>query len=222
MMISMIKKEIWATFGDIFSWPYAHIHGVYDSPLYPYEEVPVDSDTLDSVMQEFLDVCKSQWNSSYGAKLLGRLYARYWQQYVCIIHYPKISDAPSQDDYNNDWQIAVNHFVYKITNIFMMTKDRYITLLNIYKDELDNLLEGVKTTTHGTGQFNDTPQNVQNVAEAFGDGSHVSNITKSDAEAVSDVDTKINRIDEIQKKVRNIWKDWIDEFKPLFIARGNI
>lgn len=222
MMIPMIKKEIWATFGDLYTFRQLQTHENSWSPAEPYEEVYVDSTTLTDDMKLFLDTCQNQWTGTYAPKLLGRLYARFFKQYVCSVKWEKESDAPSVDDYQSDWNGHIRDLAYKMTNIFMMTKDRYETLLNIYKDELDNLLEGVKTTTHGTGQFNDTPQNVQNVAEAFGDGSHVSNITKSDAEAVSDVDTKINRIDEIQKKVRNIWKDWIDEFKPLFIARGNI
>ena len=145
--------------------------------------------------------------------LFQRLYAKYWKEYVFALE----EDSVAGTEYNN----AKNEFYTKVGTIIMATFERYNKLLDVYTSELSKLLDGVKSSTTGVGRFNDTPQNITD-GDEFGDNTHISNITKSTAEAVSDVDTKINRIDEIQRKLRNIWKDWVDEFDGLFIERGNI
>ena len=104
----------------------------------------------------------------------------------------------------------------------MSTYDRYNKLLDTYTSELSKLLDGVKTTTQGIGSFNDTPQNIQTSQDDYSGDSHISNISKSSAVATSDLDTKMGRIDEIQRKLRNIWKDWLEEFESLFLERGNV
>ena len=107
-------------------------------------------------------------------------------------------------------------------NIIMQTYDRYSKLLDVYTSELSKLLDGVKTTTNGIGIFNDTPQNIQTTEDDFTGDNHISNASKSSAVAESDVDTKMARIDEIQRKLRNIWKDWLDEFDGLFLESVNV
>lgn len=150
---------------------------------------------------------------AYIPDLFQKLYARYWKEYVFSLD----TDDKTSDEYAE----AKNEFYTNLGNIIIHTYDRYSFLLDTYTSELDNLLDGVRTITTGTGRFNDTPQDITN-GDEFGDNTHLSNITKSTAEAVSDLDTKMGRIDEIQRKLRNIWKDWLDEFEKAFIERGNI
>lgn len=150
--------------------------------------------------------------------LMQELYARYWTHMaVCV---------ESKDDVGlslySSHQNECDEFIAKIVMVIRQTYDRYSKLLAIYTSEKDKLLDGVKIKTTGTGQFNDTPQNVQSVAEAFGDNSHISNITKSDQESTSDVETKIRRIDEIDRLFKNIIRDWTNEFDGLFVESENV
>lgn len=146
--------------------------------------------------------------------LFQKLYARYWKEYVFALY--------TEDKTSDEYTEAKNELYTKIGTIIMSTYDRYNKLLDTYTSELSKLLDGVKTTTQGIGSFNDTPQNIQTSQDDYSGDSHISNISKSSAVATSDLDTKMGRIDEIQRKLRNIWKDWLDEFELLFLERGNI
>lgn len=154
----------------------------------------------------------------YLSDLTRELYARYWKHMAVGI------DSCSDDGLSlySEHQDECDEFISKVVMIIMQTYDRYSKLLAIYTSEKDKLLDGVKIKTTGTGQFNDTPQNVQSVAQAFGDNSHISNITKSDQESTSDVETKIRRIDEIDRMFRNIIRDWTNEFDGLFVESENV
>jgi len=150
--------------------------------------------------------------------LMQELYARYWTHMaVCV----ESKDDAGLSLYSSHQDIC-DEFITKVVMIIRQTYDRYSKLLAIYTSEKDKLLDGVKIKTTGTGQFNDTPQNVQSVAEAFGDNSHISNITKSDQESTSDVETKIRRIDEIDRMFRNVIRDWTNEFDGLFVESENV
>lgn len=151
---------------------------------------------------------------SYISDLFQRLYARFWKEYVFVLD----TDSVAGSEYNN----AKKEFYTKLGTIIMNTHDRYSKLLDTYTSELSKLLDGVQTTTQGIGSFNDTPQNIQTSQDDYSGDSHISNISKSSAVATSDLDTKMGRIDEIQRKLRNIWKDWLDEFETLFLERGNV
>ena len=150
----------------------------------------------------------------YIKDLFNLMYARFYDHYIFSTEHETIDEV--EDDHK------ITKFRTNLVSIILQTYDRYAKLLDLYTAEKNKLLDGVKTSTTGTGQFNDTPQNVQSVAEAFGDNSHVSNITKSTAVAESDVDTKINRLEEIARKFRNLLKEWTNEFESIFIEEGNI
>ena len=205
---SIFKVVNWYTFADLFN-----PNGV--------NQIPYEEDGFSSIV-DFLDICASMWFTNteqqvdadkLPLELFQMLYRRYWTHYVANIE----KENPTEDDVLS----IAREFVIRLTNIFVQTKDRYITLLNVYASEKNKLLDGIKTTTIGVGKFNDTPQNIID-GDEFGDNQHISNITKSTAEAISDADTKINRLDEITRKYRNIMMDWTNEFDGLFIESENV
>ena len=151
---------------------------------------------------------------NYISDLFQKLYGRYWKEYIFSLD----TDSVAGSEYND----AKKEFFTKLGTIITNTYDRYAKLLDTYTSELSKLLDGVKTTTQGIGSFNDTPQNIQTSQDDYSGDSHISNISKSSAVATSDLDTKMGRIDEIQRKLRNIWKDWLEEFESLFLERGNV
>lgn len=111
----------------------------------------------------------------------------------------------------------ISPFFNKLINTIERTKDYYLTLLNIYNNQKNNLLNQVKSISTNTTRFNDTPQN----GGEFEDDRHTSEFTKVNNSIESDVNTMMYRINEIQKLYRNVMKDWIDEFEKLFIERGD-
>lgn len=147
--------------------------------------------------------------------LLEQLYARFWKHCCFALH-----KEVALDDLMTEASDEITDVLGNIVMIILQTYDRYAKLLDIYASESSKLLDGIKTTTSGVGRFNDTPQNITD-GDEFGDNTHVSNITKSTAEAISDADTKMARIDEIDRRYRNILKDWTNEFEGLFIEGEN-
>lgn len=211
----LYSVKTWYQFGNIFR----DDHAPEDFCIYPYDS----SNESFAYIYAFLDLTASTWFSNtqeprtqedeISLDLFRMIYRRYWQHYVGSID----SEHPTEDE---EYEF-VDQFVFKLTNIYVQTKDRYMTLVKAYKSEQAKLLDGIKTTTIGVGKFNDTPQNIID-GDEFGDNQHISNITKSTAEAISDADTKINRLDEITRKYRNIMMDWTNEFDGLFIESENV
>lgn len=99
-------------------------------------------------------------------------------------------------------------------SILYRTYDKYKALIDIYDDELSNLMNDVKTTSEI--KFNDTPQNQFNSLNYnWADDAHLTNISRSST--TNELGTKMARITEIQNNLRNIYADWADEFRGLFI-----
>ena len=98
----------------------------------------------------------------------------------------------------------------KFSYVYNTTKDRYLTLIDIYTNQKANLLNKIESST--VQRYNDTPQN----GGDWSDDEHTSNITR--IENSNDFTPLMDRINEIQNKLRNIQKDWEDEFKGIFIT----
>ena len=151
-------------------------------------------------------------------KLLTEIYARYYDHYVFATE----EEILSGTNYTTEFETALSLFRTRFTSIFNQTYDRYMNLVKTYQSQLSKLLDSVKTKSTGVGKFSDTPQNAIVNGYEFGDNGHISNLTKSENETETEFDTKMGRIDEIQRKFRNILKDWSEEWNGLFIEDGNI
>ena len=208
----MFEKQYYYTFDEIVGFYYDPHTTQFGGP------VPYDDDQFIN-FNSFLDTTTGYWNkNNTRQELFIRLYRRFYNHYVYYMN--EVLTAEELAD-NDDWNSKMVEFRTNLANILENTADRYESLIGLYNSEKTKLLDGVKTITTGTGRFNDTPQDITN-GDEFGNNTHITNITKSTAEAVSDLDTKMGRIDEIQRKLRNLWKDWLDEFEVVFIERGNI
>ena len=204
----VFKKQTYWTFYDIMS-------NNGDNDAEPYVDVNFDYSTLEDVFGEsYADILCLQTETlkPHITDLLNLLYSRFYTHYVY---------GTDGDTRNDLYGRKFVDFKNKVLSIIIQTYDRYAKMLDLYDSEKTKLLDGVKTTTTGVGRFNDTPQNITDGSE-FGDNSHITNITKSTAEAESDVDTKMARLDEISRKYRNLLKDWTNEFDGLFIEERNI
>lgn len=154
----------------------------------------------------------------YLLELTRELYARY--------HTHMVFSDDSKEDYGlnlyQNLQDKCDEFIGKVVMIIVQTYDRYAEILKMYQDNKAQLLASVKISTNSAGMFNDTPQNIQDIEYEFGDVDHTSNITKSKQDVSSDVKPIIERIDDINRKYRNLIRDWTNEFEGLFLESENI
>ena len=96
-------------------------------------------------------------------------------------------------------------FVSKIKE----TYERYTTLISCYLEKKGDLLSKIATTSES--RVNDTPQN----GGAFEDDTYTSLYNKQNV--LSDRDSPMERLAQIDRDFKNIYKDWATELRDLFI-----
>ena len=109
---------------------------------------------------------------------------------------------------------AYKRFLLKLNNITQMTYDKYATRLDIFATAKANLMGQVKAGTIAKTSYNDTPQ--EESQSGFEDATHRTTFTKVDSQSLTDGATPIERIDEIDRKIKNIMLEWCEEFRSLF------
>ena len=109
---------------------------------------------------------------------------------------------------------AYKRFLLKLNNVTQMTYDKYATRLDIFATAKANLMGQVKAGTIAKTSYNDTPQ--EESQSGFEDATHRTTFTKVDSQSLTDGATPIERIDEIDRKIKNIMLEWCEEFRSLF------
>ena len=140
------------------------------------------------------------------SKLLNLIKLRFQNNYVVICE----NKIPNNIDlaYKND---EVLKFCEKFLEILFYSKDKYVNILNIYQDNINKLMNPLKSTHRGTGStsrhedydtdmtgknlFNDTPQTTDVVATIEGN-QYVSELSKSQAHTDNVGDISEDREDE--------------------------
>ena len=113
-----------------------------------------------------------------------------------------------------DEENEAKKFMLKLNNITQMTYDKYATRLDIFAAKKASLMGQVQAGTIAKTSYNDTPQNEN--SGGFEDATHRTTFTKVDSQSLTDGATPIERIDEIDRKIKNIMLEWCEEFKQLF------
>lgn len=134
------------------------------------------------------------------------------KKYIIVLENNKTDDASIQDAFN-DWLLSYNSLINK-------TASRYLTLINLLNEKESSLLAQIKTSSTGTSRYNDTPQS-SDFQEIEGTN-YASNITKTSGETTSDGGTIMARLEEVRQNLRNLYTDWAEEFRQLFIEERNI
>lgn len=137
--------------------------------------------------------------------LFNLLYKRYSDWY-CL----RLKGAFTTAEYSKAYQ----KFLLKLNNITQMTYDKYATRLDIFAAAKANLMGQVKAGTIAKTSYNDTPQ--EESQSGFEDATHRTTFTKVDSQSLTDGATPIERIDEIDRKIKNIMLEWCEEFRSLF------
>lgn len=109
-------------------------------------------------------------------------------------------------------------FIYHLTTMIEMTKERYITLLTSYTSAAAKLLAPLKTTIDSSNRFNDTPQNTGD----FSTDPFTTSINQISSTTEVETETIMSRLRELQRDYRNVLTDWSDEFAKIFIEEANV
>ena len=91
--------------------------------------------------------------------------------------------------------------------------EKYSMLIQNLDANKAKLLDDVKSSS--ISRFNDTPQN----SGDFSDDQHTSNITKT--ENSSNVGTMMQRLNEIEDNIKQLYIDWSNEFRKFIIWSAN-
>lgn len=118
---------------------------------------------------------------------------------------------------NDENKKLFENFLYKLINKIAFTQDRYLTLIKFYTQNKNDLLKQISTTSSRVSRFNDTPQD----EGVFSSDEHTTNLTEDNTTAITDKDSLIIRLAEIQNNFENLYKNWIEEFTSLFIEELN-
>ena len=86
-------------------------------------------------------------------------------------------------------------------------------LIQNFENNKQKLLDDVKSSS--VARFNDTPQN----SGDFSDDNHTSNITTTTSS--SNVGTMMQRLNEIEDNIKQLYIDWSNEFRKFIIWSVN-
>ncbi len=137
--------------------------------------------------------------------LFNLLYKRY-NDWYCVRIKGEVSPQAEEEYYKK--------FLLKLNNVTEMTYDKYATRLDIFAAKKATLMGQVQAGTIAKTSYNDTPQNES--SGGFEDATHRTTFTKVDSQSLTDGATPIERIDEIDRKIKNIMLEWCEEYKQLF------
>jgi len=105
----------------------------------------------------------------------------------------------------------------RVANIFDCTIPRYVPLLKKFKESSTNPLPKIKIETNDKRRFNDTPQSDDLNDGYYSDDSHATNVNASVSSTESDAMSLIEQLDKLFTNWRSIIKDWLNEFKGIFM-----
>lgn len=145
------------------------------------------------------------------------LYPRFFESVVAFYDLP-VWDEPATVQTYSDLTIPralYGTFWREMTNRLIETQSRYKKLLDLYASKENELLARVGSNTVVKNRFNDTPQNAS--PDFWNDDAHATTASLQEQNTVADSGTVIQRLEEIRLNLRNIYKDWADEFAPLFM-----
>ena len=101
----------------------------------------------------------------------------------------------------------------QIMSWWQSSSEKYVLLIKNLTNNKNKLLDDVKSSS--VARFNDTPQN----SGDFSDDQHTSTITKT--ENSSNVGTMMQRLNEIEDNIKQLYIDWSDEFRKFIIWSVN-
>lgn len=163
----------------------------------------------------FFPDTEGQYDPIYDFEFNRRIASELTNQYIIPRYYNwAIGYYDETKNIEQAERIVYKHFIYKWWMIMKSTFNKYAPLINLYRDKEASLLANIKQT--GISRYNDTPQN----GGDWSDDQHTTNI--STTETSTEGATTAVRLAEVRAMWENLYSEWANEFKGLFIWIGEI
>lgn len=107
-------------------------------------------------------------------------------------------------------------YKYWLSLFFTITQQttlKYSKLIDIYEDKKDKLMNPIKNSSESNSRFNDTPQD----EGVYDDLTHATTTNHQKIENETETATMIQRIAEIENKLKDYYTLWANEFDRLFM-----
>ena len=141
---------------------------------------------------------------------------KYYGEYCYLVEYNW------EDEIEPLTETQCKDLLRRFVNIFNLTLPRYLPLLKAYKDNSGDPLKKLSSESNGKTRFNDTPQDDSLNDGYYSDDDHATNVTASVSTTESDPAALYEQLDHLYKNWRSIARDWLDEFRGLFVEGVNL
>ena len=132
------------------------------------------------------------------------VWPRFYQEAIIYV------DSDESEDFTEKFARTK---VGQIMSWWISSSEKYSLLIQNLTANKKKLLDDVKSAS--ISRFNDTPQN----SGDFSDDQHTSNITTTTSS--SNVGTMIQRLNEIEDNIKQLYIDWSNEFRKFIIWSVN-
>ena len=132
------------------------------------------------------------------------IWPRFYQEVVVYV------DSDEDEDFVKKFASTK---VGQIMSWWQSSSEKYVLLIKNLTANKNKLLDDVKSSS--VARFNDTPQN----SGDFSDDQHTSNTTTTTSS--SNVGTMMQRLNEIEDNIKQLYIDWSDEFRKFIIWSVN-
>ncbi len=136
-----------------------------------------------------------------------------FREYIWPRFYQEVIIYTDSDESEDFLEKFCRTKVGQILSWLKASSEKYVLLIKNLTANKKKLLDDVKSSS--IARFNDTPQN----SGDFSDDNHTSNITKT--ESSSNVGTMMQRLNEIEDNIKQLYIDWSDEFRKFIIWSVN-
>ena len=164
---------------------------------------------------EFLSDClvKVNFSRSPGANTETTESQTCFRNYIWPRFYQEVVVYVDSDESEDFVEKFARTKVGQIMSWWMSSSEKYSLLIQNLEANKNKLLDDVKSAS--ISRFNDTPQN----SGDFSDDPHTSNITTT--ENSSNAGTMMQRLNEIEDNIKQLYMDWSNEFRKFIIWSVN-
>lgn len=175
-------------------------------------KIHIENDNLD-ILEKYESHEETRYRiKAIVEKLYQKIYSRFGDMILC-----KYEANKDSSEENKNLLYSIYQALLKIVRIADETIPKYETLLKLYEEKKDNILNELKVTTESLSKHNDTPQGEGD----FSGDEYTSDINKLHSEMKRE-DSLIARLREIDDSFKNCFEDWIMEFEKIFIEEINL
>ena len=182
--------------------------------LYTNTNGPYSANNSGMSLSEFIEKCLTYANFSKPIGSVETIETRTcFKNYIWPRFYQEAVIYTDSDETEDFVEKFARTKVGQIMSWWQSSSEKYILLIQNLEANKAKLLDDVKSSS--VARFNDTPQN----SGDFSDDPHTSTITKT--ENSSNVGTMMQRLNEIEDKIKQLYLDWSDEFRKFIIWSAN-